>query len=169
MFFLDGSYNCAIDDRGRVKLPARLLEALGQENNKRFYVNRGLGGLNMLRLFPKPMWDEEVRKIRKNMNPYRQEEVEAARFFFNGAEEVELDKAERVRIPKMLLDWIDVKGKDQLVINTFMEFIEIWNADEYLKFIEKQKHDKSNRMNEEVLARLVEDRPDDIKKEKEDE
>ncbi len=165
MLFLDGSYNCAIDDRGRVKLPARLLEALGKDNNKRFYVNRGLGGLNMLRLFPKSMWDKEVRKIRKNMNPYRQEEVEAARFFFNGAEEVELDKAERVRIPKMLLDWIDVKGKDQLVINTFMEFIEIWNADDYAKFIEQQKHDKTNRMNEDVLARLIEEHPRDEKRE----
>lgn len=155
MFFLDGSYNCAIDDRGRVRIPSRLLDALGEGNNEQFYINRGLGGHNMLRMFPKPMWDQEVRKIRKNMNPYNQEEVEAARFFFNGAEEVEVDKVERVRIPKMLLEWIDVKGKDQLVINTFLEFIEIWKADEYTKFIEQQKHDKDKRMNEKVLARLT--------------
>lgn len=160
MFFLDGSYNCAIDDRGRVRIPARLLDALGEGNNERFYVNRGLGAHNMLRLFPKPMWDEEVRKIRKNMNPYKQDEVEAARFFFNGAEEVEVDKVDRIRIPKMLLGWVDVQGKDQLVINTFLEFIEIWKADDYVKFINQQKHDGEKRIDQEVLARLVADNDD---------
>ncbi len=161
MLYLDGTYHCAIDDRGRVRIPARLLDALGEGNNESFFVNRGLGEHNMLRLFPKPMWDEEVRKIRKNMNPYKQDEVEAARFFFNGAEEVEVDKVDRIRIPKMLLDWIDVHGKDQLVINTFLEFIEIWKADDYVKFINQQKHDAEKRIDHDVLARLVSGQPDD--------
>jgi len=159
MLSLDGSYPCAIDDRGRVRLPARLLEALGEEHNKRFFVNRGLGEHNFLRLFPKSLWEQEVSKLRANLNPYDQEQVEAIRFFFNGAEEVEVDKVERIRIPKMLLEWIDVRGKDQLVINAFLDFIEIWKADEYARYIEQQKHDEERKAKQEVLSRLARKEP----------
>jgi len=120
---LIGEYQHNIDPKGRVIVPAKFREDLGE----RFYITKGLDGC--LFVLSGVEWERLQEKI-------RQMPISKARglqrFFFSGAAEVEPDKQGRVLIPQQLRDYAQIQ-KDVAVIGASSR-AEIWDAARWAEF-----------------------------------
>lgn len=92
-----GEYNHSLDTKGRLIVPSKFREDLGD----RCVVTKGLDGC--LFVFPLQEWQVLSEKLRSL--PLTQKDARAfVRFFFAGASEVECDKQGRIMIPQPLKD-----------------------------------------------------------------
>jgi len=117
-----GEYQHTIDSKGRVIMPAKFREDLGD----RFIVTKGLD--NCLFVYPQKEWLSFEQKLRSL--PLTSREARAfTRFFFSGAVECELDKQGRILIPANLREYANL-DKD-LVIVGVLSRVEIWSRDRW--------------------------------------
>ncbi|MEG0770517.1 MAG: division/cell wall cluster transcriptional repressor MraZ [Clostridia bacterium] len=115
---LIGQYQHSIDIKGRLIVPAKFREDLGDT----FIVTKGLD--NCLFIFHFDEWKALEAKIREL--PFSKAR-DLQRFFFSGAIEVELDKQGRILLPQVLRDYASLT-KDITVIGA-QNRAEIWNSD----------------------------------------
>ena len=92
-----GEYNCKIDAKGRLRLPAQLLKQLGAEAAEGFVLNRGFE--QCLVLYPRQAWDLISSDIQK-LNQYVKKNRDFVRYFFRGATELDLDSNSRLLFPR---------------------------------------------------------------------
>ena len=92
-----GSYIATIDDRGRVKIPAKYLSALEQGMGREAYLT-SVNGDHIL-FYPMKVWQEIERKIAAI--PMRDPEMEefVSRISYWGTE-TEIDPKGRILIPR---------------------------------------------------------------------
>ncbi len=115
-----GEFNHSLDPKGRVIIPSKFREALGEE----FIITKGLD--NCLFVFPKEEW--KVLEAKLKDLPLTLKDARAfVRFFFSGATEASLDKQGRVLIPQNLRDHCRL-DKDAVIIGV-PNRIEIWSSD----------------------------------------
>lgn len=115
-----GEYQHSVDAKGRLIVPAKFREALGEM----FVVTRGLDNC----LFGYPM--NEWRKLEEKLKdlPMTKKDTRAfARFFFSGASEVEIDKQGRINIPSTLITYAHLEK--ECVVLGVSNRIEIWAKD----------------------------------------
>ncbi len=113
-----GEYQHTIDTKGRLIIPARLREGLGD----RFVVTKGLDGC--LFAYPPSEWSNLEQKMRSL--PFTRADARAfVRFFFAGATECEVDKQGRVLIPAGLREHAALE-KEVVVIGVSSR-VEIWS------------------------------------------
>ncbi|MGE7985924.1 division/cell wall cluster transcriptional repressor MraZ [Lysinibacillus fusiformis] len=115
-----GEYQHSVDAKGRLIVPAKFREALGEA----FVVTRGLDNC----LFGYPM--NEWRKLEEKLKdlPMTKKDTRAfARFFFSGATEVEIDKQGRINIPATLIQHAHLVK--ECVVLGVSNRIEIWAKD----------------------------------------
>lgn len=143
MFQLTGEYECRMDDKGRIKLPAGLVRQVGGTTLP-FVVNRGLE--KCLALYPKQTWDITTQHLNSRLNVYDSKHREVLRFFYRGATEVHTDTADRILIPKALIDYAQL-GKD-CIITCYASRIEIWAKDRYDDRLAQEPADFSSMMDE---------------------
>lgn len=117
---LIGTYQHNIDAKGRVIMPAKLREALGNV----FYATKGIDGCITVR--SQSDWEALGQKLRAL--PVAQT-IELQRFLFSGAAELEPDKQGRVLLPQTLRDYAGL-SKDVIIIGTGSD-VEIWDADKW--------------------------------------
>ena len=120
---LIGEYQHNIDQKGRVIVPAKFREDLGEH----FYVTKGLDGCLFV-LSPEE-WARLQDKI-KAMPISKARGLQ--RFFFSGAAEVEPDKQGRILIPQSLRDHAKLT-KDVTVIGASSR-AEIWDSVHWNEF-----------------------------------
>ena len=119
-------YNHTIDAKGRVIIPAKFREKLGDA----FVVTKGLDGC--LYGYAKEEWSAFEEKLgtlpitNKNSRQF-------TRFFLAGAAECELDKQGRILIPSVLREFAGL-DKDVVLVGVASK-IEIWS---------KERWDESN-------------------------
>lgn len=123
---LTGEYECRLDDKGRIKLPAGLIRQLGP-SLPTFVLNKGTE--NCLELFPKEQWDHTTRLLNSRLNIYDKKHRDILRYYYRGATEVTADSAERLLIPRALIQYAHLE-KD-CVISCFAGRIEIWAKNRY--------------------------------------
>ena len=118
-----GEFQHTLDAKGRVSLPAKFR---GGVPGGRLVVSKGLEGClyvtpadefegTIERLLEGNSFDEQVRRLR--------------RFFFSGANELDLDSAGRVTVPQLLRDYAEL-GKDVAIIGAG-EWIEVWDTSKW--------------------------------------
>jgi MraZ protein len=113
-----GEYQHSLDDKGRVIIPAKFREDLGEK----FVVTRGLD--NCLFVYPLSQWKLLEEKIREL--PTSHADTRAfVRMFFSGAIEAELDKQGRIVIPQHLREHAKIE-KDLYIIGVSTK-VEIWS------------------------------------------
>lgn len=133
-----GEYECKLDEKGRLKLPSAILNQLGENNSREFVANRGFE--RCLYLFPKTIWTVKLNEV-QGLNEYLPEVRQFKRYFYRGATEFIPDKADRILLPKILLDYA---GIDKSIILTAVgEYLEMWNAVTYREMINKEPEDLS--------------------------
>ena len=122
MHMFMGEYNHTIDAKGRLIIPAKFREVLGDE----FVVTKGMDGC--LFVFDNSEWQAFAEKLRSL--PMIDKEVrQFTRFFLAGAASVEVDKQGRILIPSVLREFADIT-KDAVLIGVGSR-IEIWSKDRW--------------------------------------
>jgi MraZ protein len=117
-----GEYQHTTDEKGRLIIPSKFREPLGQE----FVMTKGLD--NCLFVYPKPEW--EVLETKLKSLPLTNKDARAfVRFFFSGASECALDKQGRVLIPGNLREHSKI-DKDTVIIGVSTR-LEIWSKTEW--------------------------------------
>lgn len=122
MHMFMGEYNHTIDAKGRLIIPSKFREVLGDE----FVVTKGMDGC--LFVFDDSEWQTFAEKLRSL--PMIDKEVrQFTRFFLAGAASVEVDKQGRILLPLVLREFADIT-KDTVLIGVGSR-IEIWSKDRW--------------------------------------
>lgn len=121
-----GEYRHSIDDKGRLIIPSRVREDLGDQ----FIVTRGLEGC--LFIYPKTEWDNIIQKYKQL--PDTKDRRYFMRIFLSGATVCELDKQGRVNIPSPLVEYAELE-KDCIIIGVD-DRLEVWSKDRWDGFID---------------------------------
>jgi len=121
-----GEFDCKLDAKGRLMVPAALKKQLPNAENDGLIINRGFE--KNLVIYPKNVWDAVVADLAK-LNIYDQENRAFVRAFTRGATELSLDAAGRVLLPKSLVEYAGI-GCD-LVLACQLDRIEVWDKKAY--------------------------------------
>lgn len=121
-----GEFDCKLDAKGRLMVPAALKKQLPDSEKEGLIINRGFE--KNLVIYPKNVWDAVVADLAK-LNIYDQENRAFVRAFTRGATELSLDAAGRVLLPKSLTEYAGI-GSD-LVLACQLDRIEVWDKKSY--------------------------------------
>jgi MraZ protein len=124
-----GSYSYAVDEKGRVNLPAKLRKYLSPESNDTFVVTRGFE--KCLFVYPVDEWNRLEQNLR-NLSSYDPEHRRFIRTLLELASECQLDAQARLMIPQELREFASIQGEVR-IIGT-LDKIELWDPkiyDEY--------------------------------------
>ncbi|CDE44090.1 protein MraZ [Clostridium sp. CAG:411] len=116
-----GEYNHSIDAKGRIIVPAKFREELGDE----FVVTLGLDGC--LFLYPNAEWEEFVAQLKQL--PGNRQARQLQRYFLAGAVNCEVDKQGRILIPAKLRE--HAKLEKEVVFVGVLGKIEIWSKEQW--------------------------------------
>ncbi|HCR78027.1 MAG TPA: division/cell wall cluster transcriptional repressor MraZ [Chryseobacterium sp.] len=147
-----GTYECKIDDKGRLKVPSSLIKQMENFDDKAFVVKRSVFQ-PCLEVYPMNAWDKVMGKINK-LNRFIKKNADFIRMFTAGVKIVELDNAGRLQISKDLTVFANLQ-KD-IVITSAGELFEVWDKDDYEKVISISEDDFAN-LAEDVMGRFEED------------
>lgn len=112
-----GEYQHSIDAKGRMIVPAKFRELLGET----FVLTRGLD--HCILGYPMDEWRKLEQKL-KDLPMTKKDARAFARFFFSGASEIELDKQGRINIPSTLINHANLE-KECIILGVSSK-IEIW-------------------------------------------
>ena len=130
-----GEYHHTIDEKGRIIIPVKFREGLGDS----FIVTRGIE--NCLFVYSLNNWNEICDKL--NLLPFTKKDARNfIRFFMSGATTVELDKQGRINITSPLISYAGLK-KDCVIIGTG-DRLEIWAEDAWDLFFNSAKDNMSD-------------------------
>ena len=117
-----GEYNHTIDTKGRLIIPAKFREVLGDS----FVVTKGLDGC--LFVYDNTEWSAFEDKL-KTLPLTNKEARKFVRFFLAGAASVEVDKQGRILIPSVLREFAALDK--EVVLAGVGRRIEIWSKDRW--------------------------------------
>ena len=120
-----GEYEHSVDAKGRVIMPAKLREDIGEK----FIVTKGLDGC--LFAYSSEEWHNFEEKL-KTLPLTNKNARDFVRFFLSGAVECEIDKQGRFLIPSNLRTYATLE-KEIIIIGVGTR-IEIWNREEWKKY-----------------------------------
>ncbi|MDF0725287.1 division/cell wall cluster transcriptional repressor MraZ [Cytobacillus sp. S13-E01] len=120
-----GEYHHNIDSKGRMIVPAKFRDSLGET----FVLTRGLDQC----LFGYPLSEWKILEDKLKTLPLTKKDARAfTRFFFSGATECEIDKQGRVNIASPLLSYAGL-AKECVVIGVSNR-IEIWEKTKWEEY-----------------------------------
>ena len=120
-----GEYEHNIDAKGRVTMPVKLREDIGDT----FIVTKGLDGC--LFAYSQTEWKNFEEKL-KSLPLTNKNARDFVRFFLSGAIECEIDKQGRFLIPGNLRNYAKLE-KETIIIGVGTR-IEIWNKEEWTRY-----------------------------------
>ena len=126
-----GTYECKVDAKGRVLLPAPLKKQLASSLQNGFVLKRSVFQ-PCLELYPMEEWNVMMQKINK-LNRFVKKNNDFIRRFTAGVKVVEIDALGRLLVPKDLVVFATI-SKD-VVFSSAVNIVEIWDKDLYEKSI----------------------------------
>lgn len=123
-----GEYKHSIDSKGRIIIPAKFREQLGES----FIVTRGLDGC--LFGYPFVEWEELEEKL-QGLPMAKRDARKFTRFFYSAATECKIDKQGRVNLPQTLIDFAELNKSCYLI--GVSNRIEIWSKEKWLEFTQE--------------------------------
>jgi MraZ protein len=126
MSFLLGEYDCKLDSKGRLMIPADLKKQLPGVENEGLVILRGFE--KQLTIYTKKEWENTVNDLSK-LNQYDRINRDFVRFFTRGAIGLSLDGAGRVLLPKTLLEYAGINN--EVVLSCQLNKIEVWAPEAY--------------------------------------
>lgn len=136
-----GEYQHTIDDKGRLIMPAKFRDDIGES----FVITKGLDGC--LFVYPLKEWKELEEKL--SSLPFTKKDARAfSRFFFSGAIECQLDKQGRMLIPSNLRKYASLL-KNVVIIGVSTR-LEIWGMEVWQNY-----SDETEDSYEELAEKMV--------------
>ncbi len=131
-----GSFNYTVDNKGRINIPAKMRKNLSPEANNSFVITRGLD--NCIFVYPNDEWAKREAELGK-LDQKNSEARLYTRMLLDLASDVELDGQHRISLTKELMEYAKI-GNEVLILGVF-DRIEVWNPEEYKKYLDAQKLD----------------------------
>ena len=122
---LIGEYEHSLDVKGRLIMPSKLREDIGEK----FIITKGLDGC--LFVFSQTEWIKYEEKL-KTLPLSNRNARDFVRFFLSGATECEIDKQGRFLIAGNLREYANME-KDVVIIGVGTR-LEIWNKDKWKNY-----------------------------------
>ncbi|WGD35326.1 division/cell wall cluster transcriptional repressor MraZ [Olleya sp. YS] len=144
---LIGTYECKVDAKGRLMLPAALKKQLASELQNGFVLKRAVFQ-ECLELYPMQEWNALMQKVNK-LNRFKKKNNDFIRRFTAGVKMVEVDANGRLLIPKDLVGFASIT-KD-IVMSSAVNIVEIWDKTKYEKAIDDATGDFAD-LAEEVMG-----------------
>lgn len=137
MSLLVGEYECTLDAKNRLMIPADFRNELKEaEQGPRWYLFLHMN--NRLWLMPEAEFKRQVSKIRPSLLP-KDEQLDFVRKLFGNARLLDPDKTGRVVLPEKL---IGKAGLERAVTLVGMgRYVEIFNRQAWLEEDAKDDHD----------------------------
>jgi MraZ protein len=126
-----GEFHHSIDTKGRVIVPSKFREELGET----FVVTRGLD--QCIFIYPMNEWNILEQKL-KALSLTKKDARAFTRFFFSGATECEVDKQGRINIATPLINYASLE-KECVVIGVSNR-IEIWSKSIWEHYLTQQEN-----------------------------
>lgn len=129
-FMLMGEYHHSIDEKGRIIIPSKLREELGEN----VIVTRGLD--DCLFIYSYKEWMALVTKLKTL--PFTKKDARSfTRIFLSGAVMNEFDKQGRIKISSPLMQYASL-SKDCVIIGV-NDRLEIWSYEKWNNFMNQSK------------------------------
>lgn len=138
-----GQYQCKLDAKGRLMLPADFKEQLGDLAGEGFVLRPGLFS-KCLELYTMSDWVQTQEKLR-SLNQFVRSNVELVRKYNAGAKMVKVDGSGRLQIPKNLIDSGGLQK--EVVLTSLTVKMELWDKASY--------DEEINRMDEDAFEKLA--------------
>ena len=129
---LIGTYECKVDAKGRLMLPAALKKQLAPVLQQGFVLKRGVFQ-PCLELYPMPEWEALMQKVNK-LNRFKKKNNDFIRRFTAGVKIIEVDSTGRLLIPKDLVIFADISK--EIVMSSAVNIVEIWDKSKYEQAID---------------------------------
>ncbi len=143
-----GEYECKLDTKGRMVLPAALKRQMPDVEREGLVINRGLE--THLIIYTRSEWNRIMDKL-SSLNPFERKSREFIRKFMRGATELTLDSAGRVLIPKTLQAYAGIST--EIVLASQFNKIEVWAKERYDELWEDEGEEFAA-LAEEVMGNL---------------
>ena len=147
MINLIGTYECTIDNKGRIMIPAQFKKQLDGVTSDPFILKRSVFQ-NCLELFPSNEWKLMMDKVNK-LNRFVKKNNDFIRMYTAGVKSIDLDSNGSILIPRDLITIS--KLQKHVVLSSSINIIEIWDKDEYEKSINDPEVDFA-KLTEEVMG-----------------
>lgn len=121
-----GTYECKIDTKGRLLVPALLKKQLPAIADG-FVLKRSVFE-SCLELWPMEEWNKMMLKI-NSLNPFVKKNNDFIRKFMAGVKMVEIDDAGRLLVAKDLIEFASISK--EIVLSSKVNIIEIWDKNAY--------------------------------------
>jgi len=117
-----GRFEHSLDDKGRVIVPQKFREKLGEE----FVLT--IGPSNHIRAYPMPVWDSlEAQIASADLDGELNEEANFLQRMYGNCEFVSPDQQNRLSIPRHLRDWADLRESETAIILGSGTRLELWS------------------------------------------
>lgn len=146
-----GTYECKVDTKGRLMLPASLKKQLGSLEEG-FVLKRSVFQ-PCLELYPMDEWNKMMQKINK-LNRFVKKNNDFIRRFTAGVKMIEIDATGRLLISKDLT--VFAKIDKEIVLSSAVNIVEIWDKELYENTIENAADDFAD-LAEEVMGNLIDE------------
>lgn len=147
-----GTYECKVDAKGRLLIPAPLKKQLSIALQDGFVLKRSVFQ-PCLELYPMSEWNLMMQKINQ-LNRFVKKNNDFIRRFTAGVKVVEIDALGRLLIPKDLVVFSQIT-KD-VVLSSAVNIVEIWDKDLYEKAIDDSVIDFAD-LAEDVMGHVNDD------------
>ena len=128
MVNLIGTYECKVDAKGRLMVPAAIKKQLLPVLQDGFVLKRSVFE-PCLELYPMEQWNSVMKRVGK-LNPFKRQNNNFIRKFTAGVKVVEVDTNGRLLIPKDLIGFAGI-DKEIVLSSSVNNIIEIWDKQKY--------------------------------------
>ncbi len=132
MTTLIGTYECKIDDKGRLMLPMALKKQMASSFSEGFVLKRAVFQ-NCLELFPMSEWEAMMSKVNQ-LNRFKKSNNDFIRRFTAGVRVLDVDASGRILVPKDLYEFAGFSK--EIVLSSAINILEIWDKAKYEQAID---------------------------------
>ena len=124
-----GTYSHSLDAKGRLIVPAKLRETLGDS----FVITKSLD--HCLAIYPNAGWEEFIEKLDTLPKISSEPDRRLRRFYLGNSQTIEVDKQGRILIPANMREYAELK-KDAVLIGV-NDHVEVWAEEAWKKYDEE--------------------------------
>lgn len=121
-----GEFECKLDSKGRLMIPAGLKRQVPFIETEGLIIARGME--KNLKIYTRDVWGKIAERV-SGLDDFDPKARTFKRMFLRGAAEAMLDAAGRVLIPKNLQSYAEVSS--DVVLVCVFDHVELWSKDEY--------------------------------------
>ncbi len=120
-----GRFDHAVDEKGRVSIPARFREILARDGHESLYVtNFIVNGERGLDLYTPSEWVRVTNKLRSARRTRETELFQT--FFIGGAHEVPVDNQGRILVPPKLREFAGLQR--DVSFSALVDHVQLWDT-----------------------------------------